>query len=326
MQSGEITAQALALFPDKVKKTLAEVIGCQNAAVREIRLYRGAPLMLVTSSGNRFVLPGGRLSSFAADTSLTADAELLKTVMLTAVGDSFYQYKNELDNGYITVKNGIRIGICCDSGTVFSADRITSLNIRLPYTGTVHLNLPVEEWLADGGVLCVGPPCSGKTTFLRAVRARLGDMRSGRAVRVCVVDTTGELVHGWEDDPFCSADRIVCADKADGIRRAIRFMSPQLILCDEIGSRDEARSMLDGVNSGVRFIAAMHAGSIGELVRNDRFRLLFSDCVFYRTVLFNTAAPGIPVAVYDREDIIREIYQHNTSVRGSIVYGDKRGG
>jgi stage III sporulation protein AA len=48
----------------------------------------------------------------------------------------------------------------------------------------------------------------------------------------------------------------------EGIQHAVRTLSPQAVVCDEIGGLAEAESILEGIHCGAKFIAAaMRAAS-----------------------------------------------------------------
>ena len=57
-------------------------------------------------------------------------------------------------------------------------------------------------------------------------------------------------------------------------------MTPQLIICDEIASQEEANEVLLAVNSGVKLIATAHASSYEELTTKNTLESLFKNKVF----------------------------------------------
>ena len=80
-----------------------------------------------------------------------------------------------------------------------------------------------------------GPPSSGKTTFLRDIARSLslGRFASGR--RVAIVDERGEL-GGFDLGPC--ADILRGYPKETGLEVALRTLSPEVIVCDELSQRD----------------------------------------------------------------------------------------
>ena len=66
---------------------------------------------------------------------------------------------------------------------------------------------------------------------------------------------------------------------------AVRTLSPDVIICDEIGQKDEIDEMLIGMNSGVKFILTIHATSFIELKRKPAYKNLFIESGFNNIVL-----------------------------------------
>lgn len=312
---------AAALFPERIKNILQLLSASFSGSVREIRLYDGAPLLFLTDHGLKSLSENGRLASFSGKNSVRADVPLMKHVLLNAAGASVYQYEKEITEGYITVSGGIRIGICCsfpEKGA--SLDRLTSLNIRIPYEDDFPCPVP-ESLLCSGGLLIAGVPGSGKTTVLKACCRALCDTECGGMKRVSIIDTRGELSAFSLREKKYAADIIACADKAVGIQRALRLMSPEIIVCDEIGDVRETESILEGMNAGVSFITAMHAGNVTELARREQFRRLCFAGVFENAVFLSAGQPGMIVKAYTGEELADEIHKYLAALRRDSAHG-----
>lgn len=69
-----------------------------------------------------------------------------------------------------------------------------------------------------------------------------------------------------------------------GIMTAIRVMSPQIIICDEIGSEEDFNALYQASNSGVYVAASIHSSDMDELRRKgialDMFKSIavLSNC------------------------------------------------
>ncbi len=63
--------------------------------------------------------------------------------------------------------------------------------------------------------------------------------------------------------------------KSQGIMMAIRSMSPDVIVCDEIGTQNDMESILMALNSGISLITTIHGFGIEDLYK----RLVFKDIV-----------------------------------------------
>ena len=284
---------ALGLFRGPQARVLRECAERIGAPIYEIRVYTDRAVALITGSGPRFCLNSGGTANYPAGDLMRLNADEVLDILSEAADRALFFREASLKNGYLT-KNGCRIGVCGltpEGKTQLSG--ITSVNVRIPS----HAALPVTDprlralFTGNGGLLAAGAPGSGKTTLLKAcLRALSGPGPGWR--RVAVIDERDEFGPALRDGPFCAADVISGVGKAEGIRRAVRLMDPEVILCDEIGSADETEQILEGLNSGVRFICSIHAGSRAELFRRPQFLALWNAGVFSHVILLSSARKG----------------------------------
>ena len=185
---------------------------------------------------------------------------------------SLYAYSESIIKGYISVGCGIRVGVCgrasVESGRIVGVYSVSSLNLRMP----CHC-APIDERLGTAvaecvrrteGVLIYSPPAQGKTTLLRSLCTRLTS--GARPMRVALVDTREEF--GFlANEHELSVDVLTGYPKAEAIAIATAFMNPEVIICDEIGSPDEAKSIAAAQNCGVPLIATAHGEDICSLMR-----------------------------------------------------------
>ena len=198
--------------------------------------------------------------------------------------NSLYAYKDTINNGYVTLRSGIRVGVCgratIDNGQILGVYDISSMNIRIPMT-IRRLGEPVCKILRsqqDGrGVLIYAPPGEGKTTIIASVCAKMAG--GEQPLRVCVVDTRGELSGVLSDKSLC-LDILSGYPRGLGIDIATRTMNAQLVVCDEIGDVGEAKAIISAQNSGVPFLATAHADNLSGLLKRSPLRLLHDAVVF----------------------------------------------
>lgn len=125
---------------------------------------------------------------------------------------------------------------------------ITSVNLRIAREIYGAADPLIRGYLADRlrGILLVGAPASGKTTLLRDLARQLADGAVGRYVKVCVVDESGEI--GAASGGGIQNDLGVCSDllsgypKDRGLQIALRYLSPEVIICDEVGATGNRRN------------------------------------------------------------------------------------
>ena len=97
---------------------------------------------------------------------------------------------------------------------------------------------------------------------MRDLAARLSE--GARARRTVLVDSRGELSAGGYGRG-AHLDILLGYPKATGIEQAVRTLSPEVILLDEIGSRREAEAILGVLGCGVQTVATAHAATAEEL-------------------------------------------------------------
>ena len=73
--------------------------------------------------------------------------------------------------------------------------------------------------------------------------------------------------------PHATLDILSGYPKREGIEIAVRTLSAQLIICDELGSK-EARAVLSAALCGVPLIASAHAANLRQLLARPEMRLL----------------------------------------------------
>jgi stage III sporulation protein SpoIIIAA len=137
---------------------------------------------------------------------------------------------------------------------------------------------PLREVLLDtrDSLLLIGPPGAGKTTLLRDC-ARLLSEHLGPAV--LVVDSHNEI--GGDGDlphPAIGAARRlqvpdpsspVPATQYEMMLEAVRNHFPDVVIVDEITTRQEAEAARTIARRGVRLIATAHGESLADVIHNS---------------------------------------------------------
>jgi len=142
-------------------------------------------------------------------------------------------------------------------------------------------------------MIIYSPPRVGKTTALRELIARMGARPYN--IRIAVIDTRFELCGGLSGD--LSVDVLSGYPRAKGMETALRTLSPQLLVCDEIGSFEDSEAIRESMGSGVPAIVSAHAGSVAELLGKPYIKELADMGAFTYAVGLSRGADGFELSV-----------------------------
>ncbi len=265
----------------------------EQRGIQEIRLRAGEPVTLSFPTGDRFLCVT-RSSTLQQHDTLLCCHEQLETCFLRFCEESVYAHEEELRQGFIAVRGGLRVGVAgtavLDGDRVRSVRQVTSLCIRLPrrHAGCAASLVPL---ICSAGMLrstlLVGEPSSGKTSLLRDIASSL----AARRVRVAVVDERGEL---GGVDGLCGCDVLRGYPKAVGILQAVRCLAPQVVVFDELGDEREIAAVTACAHAGVATVASLHGRTPQELMKKAAARELITAEVFDQWVfLQGRHAPGL---------------------------------
>ena len=293
-------------LPPALRTPLAKLDAHYAPHIQEIRLRLGQPVQFTIR---------GRLcpaAKFLPGTGLPAalETDTLRDCFLQLCRRSVYAYEDELKQGYFTVQGGCRIGVAgCRGPGGFSA--VTSLNLRIARWVTCPLPPALDEAVAAraGGLLLAGPPGSGKTTLLRSIVQRLCESDA----LVSVIDERGELM-ACETGSLPRAAQIRCdvyarCTKPEGIAMALRCMNPQILVCDELGTAENAVAYLPGRDSTKAVLLGANfdgAGQCGPLLMAGAYNNASGVATMLQTAAWLAKADELPCdvifAAFNTED------------------------
>ncbi len=302
------------ILPQKVQISLKDA--CDG--ITEIRLRKGLASTVTTSMGNMFLSSNGPPTPICTK-PVTLTEEEMGALYLVLCKNSVYARQEELSGGYVTY-DGFRAGISGETvmqnGEVVGFKNITAINIRIAREiKGVAKNLAdrVSEHGQVLSTLIVAPPSGGKTTILRD----LARILSVRRHRVTIVDERKEIA-GTNFDVGPMTEVLSGLPKAKGCEMALRTLSPEVIIMDEVGSMEEVEALLQTVGAGVSFIASCHARSPAELARRPQFKRLYQAGVLELVVMLKGREVG---EIFDLRETYNEADRNNNA--NNVVHGGR---
>lgn len=282
----------------RIKKIIEELSEATIENIQEIRLRKNKPVVIVSNGESSFLTSNSKTTYIVSNNCVIPTENELVDTINKMCGYSMHTQTENISNGFITLKNGSRIGL---SGTavyeekhIKSVKDINSINIRIP-RNILNISDSVFDYFQSNGlknILIVGPPNCGKTTVLKDIAYQLSSGKMGKYYKVCIVDERNEISNNDFSGP--NTDVLSGFEKDRGITIAMRTLSPDCIVCDEISSANEVLKIIDGMNSGIKFILSLHSNDLEELKRKNIFKLLVSEADFDTVVLLSDSSkPGV---------------------------------
>lgn len=225
--------------------------------------------------------------------------------MLTFISRySIYAYEEEIRQGYLTIEGGHRVGFAGQArllrGQVSHMTNIRFLNIRIAgeKKGCADKLLP---WLFEGGeflnALIISSPGAGKTTILRDCVRLLsnGDsIRSGK--KVCVIDERSEIAACHlgipQNDVGRRTDVLDQMPKREGMRMALRGMSPEIIAIDELGGQKDAQAVEEMILCGCKILGTVHGERAEHVILQEGIKQMHRKGLFQRYIFLKREENG----------------------------------
>lgn len=300
------------LFPQAIRLYVESLPSSALHSLEEIRIREGRPLEVITSTGYGFIHRNTKQmipDQFSAFCPKKEDCQKMINLISR---HSLYTMEEELRQGYITVQGGHRIGlsgrVVMEQGKVKYIRDITSLNVRIAREvkgiGQAVLPFILHEGKVEN-LLIVSPPQCGKTTLIRDL-ARLASTGTSYSpsYKVGVIDERSEIAGCLagvpQHDLGPRTDVLDACPKAEGMMMMIRSMSPEILVVDEIGRKEDSYAIHEAVFAGVHLFTTAHGYSLEDVLRRPILSELIHEKVFSRILLLSRrSGPGTIEAIYD---------------------------
>lgn len=314
--------EAVSLVVSPIRENLLKISLSTKLQISEIRLRAGKPIVINVKNKFYFLSKEAKLQNSVSENTIQSSQLDIQNTFTKMCNHSVYSYQNEIKNGFITLKGGHRVGICgtavLDKGDVTNLRDINSLNIRVAQNVTNLSSDWTDIFSKDfTGALIVGEPASGKTTILRNLAHKFSSGVFGRLTNVSVIDERNEIAAsncGISQFNLGFCDILTGYPKSVGFEHAIRTLSPEIIICDELGTKEDVKAIRKAVNSGVKIIATFHSGNIFDLINNVKARNILKTYAFDKIIfLKGKSKPGEIFKICHMEDLKDEIHRSNNA-------------
>lgn len=282
--------QVLNYLNERIKKALQSIP--DKGKVQEIRMRSARPLTVNIEGAEYFVTENGGLSRLehAGLKIVRSDIEMTFKAVCEY---SLHSFQKEISQGYITLAGGHRVGLC---GTAVHKDErldtikyLSGLNFRIAHQVLGSADEVMKRCYhgRPPSLLIAGAPSSGKTTILRDLCRQLGNKHN-----LSVVDERSEIAAMYQgqaqNDIGVFTDVLDGYSKEIGILTAIRVLSPEIVVVDEIGNLSDCSAIEHSMHAGVKMIATVHAGSFQEVYARRHIKNLLEQGVFQKLLLLGT--------------------------------------
>ncbi|MBQ5696017.1 MAG: stage III sporulation protein AA [Clostridium sp.] len=274
------------MLPDNIKNNVKEFLVLEE--VQEIRIKIGKPIIIVLSFQEKIL-------------DYIATKDDLRYMISKISNYSLYAFEEEIKQGYITLKGGHRVGLAGEcvisKGEVRTIKNISSLNIRI-CKEIVGASNKVMRLITENNrvynTLIVSPPKCGKTTILRDISRNLSNgmyQINLKGKKVTIVDERSEIAACYNGIPQMNVgirtDVLDNCLKKSGMIMAIRSLSPEVLICDEIGTDSDLEALNMAFNSGVNIIVTVHGYDIDDIYNRRIFKELIDNCILERVILLS---------------------------------------
>lgn len=278
--------EIFAVLPEKINACLKDKSNLNK--LQEIRIKVGKPLNIVLDNTETIF-------------NYVVSREDIKFIIQRVSNYSLYAFEEDIRQGYITIQGGHRVGLAgqcvIENNSIKTIKNITSLNIRVCREIIGCSNNLINSLVENNRVfntLIISPPKCGKTTLLRDITRNISNGISQigfQGKRTVVIDERSEIAACFNGIPQMNVgmrtDVYDSCIKSEGMMMAVRGLSPEVIICDEIGTYKDMEGLMMAYNSGVSIIATLHGRNIEELYRRPVFKEIIENNIINKVVLLS---------------------------------------
>lgn len=249
--------------------------------LEEIRFRAKRPILLYYNKATLLLGQNGIVRT--PHLALCPTAHDLEMLAACLCNHSVYACLDDLSCGFVTITGGHRIGFSgrgvIKENCISSIASISGINLRIAreHCGCAE---SLASKLCSGNTvkntLLISPPQCGKTTYLRDL-ARIFSAR----YKITIVDERSEIAGMQNGTPAfdigLQTDVLDHFPKTEGMLLALRSLSPQILMTDELGDPRDNDAMMKLFGAGCKIIATLHGESLCEIKKTKKELLSFFD-------------------------------------------------
>jgi stage III sporulation protein AA len=278
--------EIIGIFPNEIGTILMERLNKEQ--IYEIRIKSQKPILIYSKYGESII-------------NYIPSKEDLRSMIQKISNYSLYAYEEDIRQGFITIKGGHRIGIAgecvMEKGEVKTIRNISSLNIRI-CREIIGCSDKIIKFITSENriynTIIISPPKCGKTTILRDVARNISNgipALGAKGRKVVVIDERSEIgaCHFGipQSDLGIRTDVLDNCLKREGLIMAIRSLSPEVLICDEIGTKGDIDALMMAFNSGVKIVTTIHGFSVEDLYKRKVFIDLLNNEILERAIILS---------------------------------------
>lgn len=277
----------LEFLPKRIKNAVANL---NFNGLFEVRLRAEKPVMVNFEGKYCFLGEIGKTN--CENNALIATSNEISDCIYKAGNYSVYSVEEQLKQGFITAKGGVRIGLAgefvFENGRPISLRNVTSLCVRIPHEIYGSGNIVYESCMSDRirSILISSAPGLGKTTILRDLSRIISEKTK---LNILICDERGEISIG---NVGKTCDVIKFADKKTAFETGIRTLRPDVIITDEL-SGDDCLYIEKAFFAGIKILASAHFSAMSYI--KPPFFGLFERYIFLADEIGNVSR------IYDAE-------------------------
>ncbi len=300
-----LTNEIFPILPPVMRKMFLRADWKKVGNIEEIRMRCNQPLIIRDSEHEYGLDPRAGVTADINKSYRVNGEDIMRTI--AAISDnSLYAFEEDIRKGFITISGGHRVGLAgqvvMQDTHIKSIKEFSSISIRIAReirncaSGVMNtIYSPADKVRST---LLVSPPRCGKTTLLRDIARLLSSgSRQHKGLNVVIVDERSELAGCYLGIPQLDVgprtDVLDSCTKAAGMIIAVRGMSPEVIITDELGRKEDVDAVQECLNAGVSIISSVHAGTIEELQNRPLMKGLLESRAFKNIILLSRSrGPG----------------------------------